>query len=136
MQEMTVAVLRYIKEQYDVEPEFLWARSPNNAAFRHKGSRKWFAALLMDTPRRVLQLPGEGCVDILDVKCDPKLLGSLLDGQRYLPGYHMNKEHWVTLLLDGSLALQELSPLIDMSYQMTAGGGGKRITLPVRREYL
>jgi len=115
----TDAVLAYIKEQYDSEPEYLWARSPNNAAIRHRDSKKWFAALLLELPRKTLGLPGEGRVDILNVKCDPLMKGSLLDGRRFLPGYHMNKEHWITVLLDGSVPAGEIFPLIDMSFQLT-----------------
>lgn len=89
--------------------------------FRQKVNRKWFAALLMQTPKRRLGLEGGGGVDILDLKCDPRLIGSLLDGKRYLPGYHMNKEHWITLLLDGSIPLEEIYGQIDMSYNLSCG---------------
>ena len=116
---VTRQVADYIREQYGVEPEFLWAKSPNNAAFRH-ANHKWFGALLLDTPKRVLGLPGGGGVDILDLKCDPPLIGALLDGRRYLPGYHMNKEHWITAVLDGQTDLEELKSLIDRSYTLTS----------------
>lgn len=116
---MTAQTLRYIVETYGVEPEFLWARTPNCAAFRHRTNRKWFGALMMETPRQRLGLDGEGCVDILDVKCDPKLSGGLRDGRRYLPGYHMNKEHWLTIVLDSAADLDEICRLIDLSYALT-----------------
>jgi len=116
---VTSQVVDYVREQYGVEPEFLWAKSPSNAAFRH-ASHKWFGALLLDTPKRVLGLPGEGAVDILDLKCDPPLIGALLDGRRYLPGYHMNKEHWITAVLDGGADMTELKSLIDLSYTLTS----------------
>ena len=116
---VTSEVIGYIKSKYDSEPEFLWKRTPNNAVFRHQGNRKWFAALLLDMPREKLGLVESGKVDVLNLKCDPLLLGSLLDGKRYLPGYHMNKEHWITLLLDGSIPLHEIFELIDMSRRLT-----------------
>lgn len=114
------AVVSYIKDQYDVEPDFLWAKFPDNAAFRHKGNRKWFAAMLWNTPKNKLGLGDEGKVDILNLKCDPILKGALIDGHHFLPGYHMNKEHWVTIVLDGSIAMDDICPLIDMSYISTA----------------
>lgn len=116
--ETTTEVLEYIKTKYDAKPEFLWAKTPGNAAFRHCGNKKWFGALLLDMPRKTLGLPGEGRVDILNLKCEPRMIGSILDGTRFLPGYHMNKEHWITLLLDGSIPLQEIFPLIDLSYAL------------------
>lgn len=122
--ETTRAVLDYIRERYDVQPEFLWERSPDNAALRHRGTKKWFGALL-NIPRRKLGLDQEGNVDILDLKCWPELGGSLRDGKRIFPGYHMNKEHWITLLLDGTLPVEEITPLIDLSWQLTASDGKK-----------
>lgn len=121
---VTAEAVRYIKEQYGAEPEFLWAKTPGNAVFRHKGNNKWFAALLLDMPRKKLGLPDGDRVDILDLKCDPVMIGSLLDGTRYLPGYHMNKEHWITLLLDGSIPNDELRAMIDLSYHITKGKKG------------
>lgn len=128
---IVTTVLGYIKDFCGAEPEFLWARSAGNAAIRHPDTKKWFAALLLNTPRRVLNLPGEGSVDILDLKCDPMMIGSLVDGKKILPGYHMNKEHWITVLLDGSVPPAEIFPLIDLSFQLTAekkSGSKKRST--------
>ena len=116
---MTAEVVHHIKTKYDADPEFLWAKTPTNAGIRHHGNKKWFAALLLDMPRKTLGLPGEDRVDILNLKCDPLMIGSLLDGKRYLPGYHMNKEHWISLLLDGSIPSQEIFALIELSYGLT-----------------
>lgn len=113
-------VVAYIRAQYGAEPEYLWEQPSKNAVFRRLDNRKWFGVLLPELPRRTLRLPGEGAVDILNLKCGPVLLGALLDGRRYLPAYHMNKEHWVSILLDGSVPMAELAPLIDLSWQLTA----------------
>lgn len=112
------AIIRHAKDTYGAEPEFLWAKSPKNAVLRHRNGGKWFAALLNVRKER-LGIPGEGSLDILNVKCDPKLAASLLDGKSRLPAYHMNKEHWITLLLDGSVPAEELHALLDMSYELT-----------------
>lgn len=117
--ETVEAVLRYIKEYYGAGPEFLWKTSDTAAAIHHPGTKKWFAALMLQTPDRVLNLPGEGRTDILNLKCDPMIIGSLVDGKRYLPGYHMNKEHWISVVLDGSLPPEEIFPWIDLSFRLT-----------------
>lgn len=119
MKRHTAEVTAHIKDYYGIEPDFLWENSPSNAAFRHRGHKKWFAALLMDLPCEKLGLSGRGAVDIINLKCDPRLIGTLLDGTRYFPAYHMNKEHWVSLLLDGSIPMDEISFLIETSYQLT-----------------
>lgn len=56
---------------------------------------------------------------IFDLKCAPLMIGSLLDGERFFPGYHMNKEHWITVLPDGSVPAAEIFPLIDLNYVLT-----------------
>lgn len=117
--EVTLEVVKYIQRKYKEEPEFLWAKSPQNAAIRHSDNRKWFAALIMDMPRNKLGLQGDGNVDIIDLKCNPELIGTLIDGKSYLPGYHMNKEHWITVVLDGVVPIQKIYDLIDLSYELT-----------------
>lgn len=112
------SLFQYAREQYGTDPEYLWKKYPNYAVLRHPESRKWFA-VMMDIPREKLGLPGHGTVDLMDVKCPPAMIGSLRDGQRYFPAYHMNKENWLSVLLDGSVSLQELCGLLDISAQLT-----------------
>ena len=64
-------IFQYVKEQYEAEPEYLWANSPNTAVFRHQADHKWFGIIFRDMSREKLGLSGEGLVDILDLKCDP-----------------------------------------------------------------
>lgn len=57
-----------------------------------------------------------------NVKCDPEK--AIEWRERYasvLPGYHMNKKHWNTVLVDGTLSRQELAEMIDDSYDLVAG---------------
>ena len=54
----------------------------------------------------------------VSLKCDPHLAAALRD--RYAavtPGYHLNKRHWNTVALDGSVPDEELAELIDHSYE-------------------
>ena len=115
-------VLRYARERFGSEPEYLWAKYPTYCVLRHGGNRKWYAAV-MDVPRNKLGLPGTDAVEILDVKCDPRLLGSLLEAEGFLPAYHMNKSNWVTILLDGSVPDGEIQSLLALSYDLTRGKG-------------
>lgn len=112
-------VIEYVKEYYNAEPELLWEKYPGDAVFRHIGNKKWFALILLNTPKEKLGISGQGKVDILDLKCDPNMIGNLLDCNGYLPGYHMNKEHWITILLDGSVPVSEIFGLIDLSFDLT-----------------
>ena len=118
-QTVTDQVLEQIRQVYGIEPEYLWARTPNCAALRHRDTKKWFAALMLDLPAERLGLKEDRRVDVLNLKCDPRMMGSLVDGRRILRGYHMNKEHWISVLLDGSVPAEELAPLIELSWQLT-----------------
>ena len=80
------AVLRYAEDTYGTTPEYLWKRTPNYAVLRNQANRKWYGAII-DIPRKTLGLTGEGIVDILDIKCSPVMIGSLLEQEGYLPAY-------------------------------------------------
>ncbi len=111
-------IFKYAKEKFGTNPEYLWSKSPKNAVLRNKENSKWYA-IVMNIPQKRLGLKVEGYIDILDVKCDPILIGSLLNNNGYLPGYHMNKTNWITLLLDGSVPKDDVFNLIALSYELT-----------------
>ncbi len=104
---------------YSVEPDHPFAMDYETCVFRHEGSRKWFA-LIMRIPYRTLGISREGCTDILNLKCDPVLAGSLRGRPGYRPAYHMNKDRWITVLLDGTAEREDIIALIAMSYDLTA----------------
>lgn len=55
----------------------------------------------------------------LSLKCDPVLAETLREKyETVLPGYHLNKKHWNTLILTGQLPWEEVQALIDHSYQL------------------
>lgn len=57
----------------------------------------------------------------LSLKCDPQLAEVLRDKyESVLPGYHLNKKHWNTILCTGQIPLDELHDLIRLSYQLVA----------------
>ena len=79
---------------------------PEDIVFKVEG--KMFAILaLMEVPPRV------------NLKCDPDLALELRDRyEQVQPGYHMNKKHWNTVVLDGVIPERELRKMIDDSYDL------------------
>ncbi len=71
-------------------------------------ANKMFALLsLNDTPLR------------LNLKCEPNNAVALRDiYESVIPGYHMNKKHWNTVILDDSIPLENLQDMIDESYDL------------------
>ncbi len=119
-------IVRYIGEKYGASPEFLWDVSPDNGIFREPISKKWYAAILtVNNP--VIGLSGEGKTEVIDLKETPETIASLVDGKTYLPGYHMNKKHWYTIRLDGSVSTEELFKRIDRSFNLISQKKSRRV---------
>lgn len=72
---------------------------------------------------KMFALVAEGSSPIrLSLKCDPQLATTLRERyESVLPGYHLNKKHWNTLLLTGQLEWSEIQDLIRHSYQLVTG---------------
>jgi predicted DNA-binding protein (MmcQ/YjbR family) len=67
----------------------------------------------------------------ISLKCDPELAISLRNHYAGVtPGYHLNKRHWNTLTLDGSVPDEEVLELIDHSYDLVVA----RLTRAQRNE--
>lgn len=113
-------VIEYIQKEYHCEIEYLWMRFPTYGVFRHEDNKKWFG-LLMDVPRSKLGLSGDEPVDVLNVKLGDLLLRDLLiQREGFLPGYHISRGNWISILLDGTVSMDEIRGLIDTSYRVTA----------------
>lgn len=108
----------YAKEKYNTEPEHLWADTPGCEVFRHARNRKWYA-IIMDVPQSKVGLNGDEIIDIINVKCEPDMVASLSGQKGFCRAYHMNKEHWLTVLLNGTVADEEVFSLVDQSYALT-----------------
>ena len=115
---MRKKIEKYINETYDSLQEYPWSDAPNFTTFKHKDNLKWFA-LIMDVPYEKLNIKKEGLVDIINLKNIPEMLGGLRQDEGIFPAYHMNKEHWITVLLDGTVSMNKICALIDISYDLT-----------------
>ncbi len=63
----------------------------------------------------------------VNLKCEPELAMQLREQYEAVkPGYHMNKKHWNTVTLDGSIPLREIYGMIDHSYDLVAAAGGRK----------
>lgn len=109
-------IFEYVKKQYGTIPEYLWSSSPDSAVLRHHNG-KWYA-VIMNVERSKLGLDGDDTVEIIDVKCDPEMTGMIIQTYGFLPGYHMNKQHWITILLDEIVGESKILDFLDMSYDL------------------
>lgn len=109
---------KYINENYDCMEEHPWNDTPNFATFKHSDNKKWFA-LIMDIPYDRLKINKDGYVDVINLKNIPEFIGGLRQINGIFPAYHMNKEHWISVILDGTLDVKKIKELIDLSYEIT-----------------
>lgn len=107
----------YAQNAYGSAPEFLWESFDNNAILRRQDSKKWYA-LLVTLKKSKLGLRQEGDADIAVLRADPDVIPSIVDNEKIFAGYHMNKKHWITVCLDGSLPFRYIRNMIDASYEL------------------
>ena len=113
----TKEIVAYVKNKYGDELEFLWEKSPKNAVVRRKSSNKWYAVILT-IPKRKIGLKSDEVIEVINLHNIPKEIEKLIDYKRYFPAYHMNKKHWCTICLDGTIELKEIYKKIDISYEL------------------
>ena len=115
---MVTEIEKYITNNYDILQEHPWDKYPTHTTFKHKDNKKWFA-LIMEVPFEKLKINRSGNVYVINLKNIPELIGGLRKEKGIMPAYHMNKEHWITVLLDGTVTKQKICELIDVSYELT-----------------
>ncbi len=88
---------------------------------RHTDTKKWFGAIIK-APKSKIGLIGDGTADVINLKCDPTLSQGLKQSYRgIVDGWHMNKYHWISVILDSDVDIITLKELIMLSYSLTSG---------------
>ena len=113
----TKEIIEYVKNKYGDELEFLCEKSPKTAVVRRKNSNKWYAVILTISKRK-FNLDSDELVEVINLHNSPEEIKKLMDNKRYFPAYHMNKKHWCTICLDGTVELEKIYRLIDISYKL------------------
>lgn len=108
---------KHVLSIYGVIPDKPFEKDFTTEVFRVKGSKKWFA-IYMSVPPEKFGLSGDK-EDVVNLKCPPELSADFIDNVSVFPAYHMNKIHWVSVLL--SRADEEKTKLLtDISYNIVS----------------
>ncbi|MDE7079077.1 MAG: MmcQ/YjbR family DNA-binding protein [Clostridia bacterium] len=107
-------IIKYVKDTYGDDLEFLWEKFSENAIWRRKDNGKWYA-LLLTVSKIKLGFDSDEKIEIIDLRADAQLI---VDGIKIFAGYHMNKKSWITICLDGSIPLEDIYGMIDESYKL------------------
>ena len=109
----TNRIAKYIKDKYNVSPEFPWDSSPGCGVFRCPNN-KWFGLIMNIDESKLNTHSGE--VEIINIKANN--ITELIKKEGYYRAYHMNKEKWLTILLNDTVKDNEIITLIDESYNL------------------
>lgn len=113
----SIQLIEYIRTVYGCNPEYLWEKFPENAVFRCPDNGKWFAAILT-APYSAIGSKQKGKIEVLNLKMPIEGAQTVVDGNLYFPGYHMNKKHWLSVPLDSRVPSEEIIAHIARSYAL------------------
>lgn len=91
----------------------------DTTVLRHKDTGKWFG-IIMNISGDKVGLDGGKRVDVMNVKCKPEDTFTAREmSVGIVPAYHMNKKHWISIILNGSVEFELVSALLESSYDLT-----------------
>ena len=113
--------LEYCLNTYGTSPDYPFDDDLETAVLRHAENRKWYA-LVMKVPRRKFGFESDAVVDVVNLKLPTEMFGSFGATDGVYPAYHMNKLHWISVLLPD--APDELVQfLVNVSFEATKAKG-------------
>ena len=90
--------LEYCLNTYGTSPDYPFDEDFETAVLRHADNRKWFA-LVMRVSRRKFSIDSDEVIDVVNLKLPTEMFGSFGAADGVYPAYHMNKLHWISVLL-------------------------------------
>ena len=90
--------LEYCLNTYGTSPDYPFDEDFETAVLRHVGNRKWYA-IVMCVSRRKFGMNDDEVIDVVNLKLPTEMFGSFSAADGVYPAYHMNKLHWISVLL-------------------------------------
>ena len=90
--------LKYCLNTYGTSPDYPFDEDFETAVLRHTDNRKWYA-IVMQVSRRKFGLDSDEVIDVIILKLPTEMFGSFGAADGVYPAYHMNKLHWISVLL-------------------------------------
>ena len=109
--------LEYCLNTYGTSPDYPFDDLLETAVLRRSDNRKWYA-IVMKVSRRKFGLDSDEVIDVVNLKLPTEMFGSFSAADGVYPAYHMNKLHWISVLLpDASENLVQF--LVNVSFEAT-----------------
>ena len=111
---------------YSVKPYFPWSENqyPRCGTFRHAENDKWFALILHIRWDSLLKNGDTGTTDIINLKTDPMHADESGKSNGIYPGYHMNHQKWISVVLNDTLTDDAIMAMVETSFRLTKGKKG------------
>ena len=110
-------LLTHCLNTYNTAPDYPFDEDLETAVLRHSDNCKWYA-LVMRVSRRKFGIDSDEIIDVVNLKLPLEMFGSFGPSDGVYPAYHMNKLHWISVLLpDAADDLIEF--LVNASYEAT-----------------
>ena len=90
--------LSYCLSTYGTSPDYPFDEDFETAVLRHGDTRKWYA-IVMRVPRSKFGQGSDEVIDVVNLKLPMEMFGSFGAADGVYPAYHMNKLHWISVLL-------------------------------------
>lgn len=90
--------IEYCLNKYGTSPDYPFDDDFETAVLRHGDNRKWYA-LVMRVSRRKFGFDSDEVIEVVNLKLPIEMFGSFGAVDGVYPAYHMNKLHWITVLL-------------------------------------
>ena len=90
--------LEYCLDTYGTSADYPFEEDFETAVLRHESNRKWYA-LVMTISRRKLGIDSDEIIDVVNLKLPTEMFGSFGISDGVYPAYHMNKLHWISVIL-------------------------------------
>ena len=90
--------LSYCLSTYGTSPDYPFDEDFETAVLRHTDNRKWYA-IVMRVSRSKFGLDSDEVIDVVNLKLPTEMFGSFGAADGVYPAYHMNKLHWISVLL-------------------------------------
>ncbi len=115
----------YILRNFEAVTDHSFEGDPTVTIFRRLDNNQRFAAT-KNVGCRSVNVERAGRIDILNLCVSPRLVATLREREGFRPAWRMNRNKWVTILLDGTVPDDEICAYIEEGYKNAGKKGGKR----------
>ena len=109
--------LEYCSNAYDTAADYPFEKDFDTAVLRHGDNRKWYA-IVMKVSRNKFGFESDEVIDVVNLKLPTEMFGSFGSADGVYPAYHMNKLHWISVLLPDA-AEDVIAFLVNASFEIT-----------------